>query len=84
MLVQLTFDRAKTLKVGEILYHSIHKNADGTPERWKVNGKVKRWVRNPNRIHVPLKHGFRDYDYFNEGDFDTKGISFWFDIEEND
>ena len=59
----ITLAQAKALKHGDILYHVIRKNADGTPERWKVNGLVKRWKRQPDRIRVPLKHGLYHYDY---------------------
>ena len=55
---------AKTLHLGQTLYHTINRNADGTPQRWRVNGRVKRWKRDPDRIRVPLKHGlYGPYDY---------------------
>jgi len=62
----LTIEEAKSLTVGTILYHTENKNADGTPQRWKVNGKVKTWKRSPERVQVPLKHGLYDYDYLTE------------------
>jgi len=63
----LTLEEAKQLKPGDILH-----NASG--QRWKVNGQVKRWVKSPDRIRVPLKHGLYAYDYITEGDFDPDGI----------
>jgi hypothetical protein len=62
----LTLDEAKALQYGDILH---------TPEgkRWKVTGMVKRWVRSPDRIRVPLKHGLYAYDAITEADF-TNGV----------
>lgn len=53
----ITLEQAKGLSIGQILYHKIDRNRDHTPVRWKVNGKVKRWKRDPDRIRVPLKYG---------------------------
>ena len=66
--VCITIDQAKNLMVGEIIYHlsPIRKNADGSMQRWKVNGQVKTWKRNLNRIQVPLKHGLYTYGYLTE------------------
>ena len=64
----ITINQAKDLKHGDILYHVINRNADNTPQRWRVNGKVKLWKRSPNRIQVPLKHGLYSYDYLTEDD----------------
>lgn len=63
----LTLEQAKQLKPGDILHNAAGK-------RWKVNGQVKRWKRDPNRIRVPLKHGLYSYDYITESDFDRNGI----------
>ena len=62
----MTLEQAKNLKYGNILHHTINKNADGTPQRWRVNGKVKLWKRDPGRIQVPLKYGLWDHDYLTE------------------
>ncbi len=59
----ITLDQAKELQHGTILYHARNRNADGTPQRWKVNGKVKVWKRSPDKVEVPLKHGLRDHGY---------------------
>ena len=64
----ITLEQAKNLRIGQIVYHINNKNADGTPQRWKVNGKVKTWKRNPNRVQIPVKHGLRDYDYITENE----------------
>ena len=62
----LTLDQARQLTVGTILYHKSYRNADGTPQRWRVNGKIKTWVRSPDRIQVPLKYGLYDFGYLTE------------------
>jgi hypothetical protein len=67
-ITMITLEQAKNLRIGQIVYHINNKNADGTPQRWKVNGKVKTWKRNPNRVQIPVKHGLRDYDYITENE----------------
>ena|SRR3989304_4379202 len=62
----ITINQAKQLRHGQILYHTENKNADGTPQRWRVNGKVKLWKRDSNRIEIPIKHGLYGYDYLTE------------------
>lgn len=57
----ITLEEAKNLKPGEILIDQYNK-------RWKVNGRVKTWVRSPERVRVPLKHGLYAYDYLTEID----------------
>ena len=63
----MTLEEAKALKHGQIVYHKINKNSDGTPQRWKVNGRVKTWKRDKSRVSVPIKHGLYSYDYITEG-----------------
>ena len=64
----ITLREAKDLKHGEILHHTINKNTDGTPQRWRVSGKVKTWVRSPERVKVPIKYGLYSNDYITEDD----------------
>jgi hypothetical protein len=59
----LTVERAKKLERGEILLHISWTNMDGTPERWRVNGKPKTWKTRPNDIQVPIKNGLHRYSY---------------------
>jgi hypothetical protein len=67
----ITVKQAKQLKPGQILHHDINKNADGTCQRWRVNGQVKLWKTQPNRIYVPIKYGLKTYDKLNsQGDLD--------------
>lgn len=58
----ITFDEAKKLQYGDILISD-------QGHRWKVNGRVKTWVRSPERIRVPLKHGLYSYDFIDEHAF---------------
>ena len=64
----ITLEQAKNLKYGDTLHHTKNRNADGTPQRWKVNGKPKTWKTRPNMVKVPVKHGLHDYDYLTEDD----------------
>ena len=66
----ISLHQAKRLKHGDTLYHVSHKNGDGTPMRWRVNGKVKTWKRDPDRVQVPIKHGLWDHDYLTETSLD--------------
>jgi len=62
----MTLEEAKGLYPGQILHHAHNKNSDGTPQRWRVNGQVKTWKRDPSRVRVPLKHGIWAYGYLDE------------------
>jgi hypothetical protein len=66
----ITLEQAKRLTYKDTLYHVHNRNADGTPQRWRVNGKVKTWKRSPERVQVPIKHGMYSYDYLTEHDLD--------------
>ena len=67
----ITLAQAKALKPGDVLHFELRQNADGTCERWRVNGRVQTWKRDPDRIRIPVKHGLRDYDAL-----DKHGLSF--------
>jgi hypothetical protein len=62
----VTLKEAKELRVGTTLHNTKLYNADGTPMRARVTGKVKTWKKDPNKIKVPLKHGMYDYGYLTE------------------
>jgi len=59
----ITLQQAKALQRGDTLYHVTNRNADGSPQRWKVNGMVRTWVRSPGRVQIPLKYGLYNYCY---------------------
>jgi len=56
----ITLTQAKSLSYRQIIHGNITKNADGTCARYRVNGLVHTWKRNPSRVLVPLKHGLYD------------------------
>jgi hypothetical protein len=55
----ITLEEAKKLNYRDILI-------DSRGKKWRVNGKVKTWKKNPNRVYVPLKHGLYAYDFVDE------------------
>jgi hypothetical protein len=57
----LTLEQAKNLRPGVILL-------DEGGKRWKVNGQPQTWVRSPERVRVPLKHGLYAYGQLLETD----------------
>ena len=71
----ITLEQAKSLKFGDILYSTLHKNADGTPQRWRVNGVVKVWKTRPDEVKVPVKRGLYSYDYLTHNDLDIVSLS---------
>ena len=66
----ITLAQAKALQYGDMLHHVENKNADGSPQRWRVNGKPKTWKRSPERVQVPIKHGLYAFDYVTENELD--------------
>ena len=71
----ITLNEAKNLKHGTILYHTIKKNSDGSPQRWKVNGKVQTWKKDSNRVKIPLKYGLYRYDYLTENELNLVSLT---------
>jgi hypothetical protein len=63
----ITTDEARALDYRDVLVDL----RDGA--RWRVNGKVRTWVRMPTRFRVPLKHGLYAYGYLRDTDF-TDGV----------
>ncbi len=43
---------------------------DGTARQAKVNGQVRTWKRDPNRIEIPLKYGMYEYCTFYASDIE--------------
>jgi hypothetical protein len=71
----ITLQQAKELKIGQVIYHRINTNADGSPQRWRVNGKVKTWKRYPEKVKVPIKNGLRNCDYLTENELHYVSLS---------
>jgi hypothetical protein len=65
----ITLEQAKQLTYGDIIYSNRFLNASKEhPIRWRVNGQVKTWKRDPDRIQIPVKHGLYDHAYLCHGD----------------
>ena len=62
----ITKEMALKLELGQVLYHTNARNMDGTPQRWRVNGKCKTWKTRPDKFQVPVKWGLKSCDYLNE------------------
>ena len=62
----ISIDEAKHLKMGQILYSRQYINRDGSPQQWRVNGRVERWRAFPEKILVLLKRGTREYGHLTE------------------
>lgn len=68
--------RHMTLEEGKLLGYGDHiwvLARDGSARRVKVNGAVKRWKREPDRIEVPFKYGMYEYGTFQSRDFGENG-----------
>ena len=42
---------------------------DDNGKRWCVNGKVKRWKKDPARFSIPVKHGLYTYGYIDNNNW---------------
>ena len=45
------------LDYGKTIFHATSRNADGSPSRAKITGKIKLWKTRPNDFRIPWKHG---------------------------
>ena len=61
----MTLDEILNLKYGERIWLITNK---GQAAQVKVNGKVKRWKRNPERFLVPVKYGLFECESFGNSD----------------
>ena len=64
---KMNLKQAKSLYVGQVVYHKTAKNADKTPVRFRVSGAVKTWKRDKKRIKVPVKYGLYYNAYLTNG-----------------
>ena len=62
----MTLDEAKQLEYGQIIYHAFARNADGSPQRWRVAGTIKTWKRDPDRVEIKVRHGMHDHDLLDQ------------------
>ena len=66
----MTLQQAKELKSGEIVHFDHNLTARGKCRNFRVNGKVKTWKRNVDRVYVPLKSGLYVYGAVTEWNLD--------------
>ena len=74
----MTLQEAKDLKYGTHIHHKTATNADGTPQRFKVNGKPKTWKTRPDEVRVPLKRGMYEFGYLDQDNLDEFNLGYGF------
>ena len=62
----MTRTDAQGLRPGSILHHLTLRNADASPLRARVTGRIKLWITRPDEFRLPVKHGLRDSFYITE------------------
>lgn len=67
VMKKLCRENVEELRSGTILHHITARNADGTPLRGRVNGKVILWKTRPLEFRVPMKYGLKTCFYITEG-----------------
>jgi hypothetical protein len=60
----------EALDLGTIIYHMTERNADGSAQRWRVNGRIKLWKTRPTHFRVPLKQGMYNFGYLTHDNAD--------------
>jgi hypothetical protein len=65
----MTFLEAKTLRVGDFLYHKTATNTIGQV-RVRVIGKPKVWKSRPKSIRISCKYGLKSYHQIGQGETD--------------
>ena len=73
--MSITLTEAKALTTNDTLHHTTNVNADGSPQRWRVNGAVKTWKTRPSEVKIPVKHGMYDYGYVTQDDLDLVSLA---------
>lgn len=68
-------ETAMSLPIGRELYHVSEKNADGTPQRWRVNGKCKTWKTNDD-WKLPIKHAMMEFSYLTQDNYEKLSEDF--------
>jgi hypothetical protein len=70
----MTFEEAKALKPGTVLYSCIAAGyKDKRPLRARVNGVPQTWKTRPNEVRVPMKYGPRTTFQLHEDRPRTRG-----------
>ena len=66
----MTRQQAKELKSGTIVQFAHNLTTRGKCRNFRVNGKVKTWKRDADRVYVPLKSGLYTYGAITEWNVD--------------
>lgn len=74
----MKFSDAVKLQYGMELYFSRGNNADGSPQKYRVTGKVRRWKRTPMRLEIPVRRGLRQ-----NARIETNDLPYFFATEED-
>ena len=56
-------ERFSRLTYRDVIEHKTLKNADKTPLRARVNGRIKTWKTRPGDFLLPMKHGLKSCFY---------------------
>lgn len=62
----MTVDEVRGLRYGQHVWALCIPLQDA--RRVKINGAVRTWKRDPNRLEVPVKYGMYEYATFTESD----------------
>lgn len=54
-----------------IFLHKTALNSDGTPQKFKKNGKTKTWKTRPNEFQIPVKRGLKQFGYITHENIDN-------------
>jgi hypothetical protein len=75
--MRLTLEQAKALRTGDTVYCLYSCNRKGEPHKVRVNGAVRTWKRDANRVQVPWKHGlYGPHGYITEADLDNYTLEY--------
>jgi hypothetical protein len=64
-----------SLSWNTVFHHKTLKNADGTPLRARLNGKVKLWKTRPEEFRIPVKYGLKQCFYITQDNINEWEIS---------
>ena len=70
----ITLDQAKSLGYGS---HVKYINYQGRTINLKINGKVRTWKKDANRIEIPVKFGLYGYGILNILDLPNISLSYY-------
>lgn len=66
----MTKQDLQDLHIGQILHHTRATNADGSPLRCRINGRLKLWKTRPDDFRLPVKYGLKQCFYITPDNID--------------